>query len=173
MRMATGVRAMQAACPGKRIVVMDTCIAALKGCLAYKTVPGKPVMVMNCGNSHSMAAILRGNKILALFEHHTKILKKDPQKYVHYLTGLAAGTIDPDEVFDDEGEGAFVLETVGVEAIEAFLYTGPRRGLIEDLKFPFRCKPEIATPGGDMMMTGPVGLVDGYRKIHKLDLPLY
>jgi uncharacterized protein (DUF1786 family) len=172
MRMKGGIEYFQRHCPGKKIVVMDTCIAALRGCLAYKPVKG-PVLVLNCGNSHSMAAILKDNKILALFEHHTKILKKDPQKYVHYLTGLADGTIDPNQVFDDEGEGAFVRETVGVEAIEAFLYTGPRRGLLEGLNFPFRCKPEIATPGGDMMMTGPVGLVDGYRKIYGLDLPLY
>lgn len=173
MRMKSAVDYFQRTCPGKRIVVMDTCIAALKGCLAYKGAVKGPVLVLNCGNSHSMAAILKDNRILALFEHHTKILKKEPQKYVHYLAGLAAGTIDPEEVFGDEGEGAFVRETVGVENIEAFLYTGPRRGLLQGLQFPFACKPEIATPGGDMMMTGPVGLVDGFRKINKLDLPLY
>lgn len=173
MRMASGVQAFQRSCPGKRMVVMDTCIAALRGCLAFRSGVKGPVMVLNCGNSHSMAAVIKNQRIVALFEHHTKVLKKSPQKYVHYLTGLAAGTIDPDEVFADEGEGAFVRETVGVENIEAFLYTGPRRGLLEGLAFPFRCAPQIATPGGDMMMTGPVGLIDGYRRVYGLDLPLY
>ena len=172
MRMATGVQAYQRACPGKRIVVMDTCVAALRGCLAFRPTRG-PALVLNCGNSHSMAAVIKDHRIVALFEHHTKILKKEPQKYVRYLTGLVDGTIDAQEVFDDEGEGAFVKEAVGLENIEAFLYTGPRRGLLEGLQFPFRCPPTIATPGGDMMMTGPVGLIDGYRKIFGLDLPLY
>jgi uncharacterized protein (DUF1786 family) len=172
MRMQAGVDAFKAACPGKKIVVMDTCIAAMRGCLAYKPTRG-PAMVLNCGNSHSMAGIIVDNRIVALFEHHTKFLKKDPQKYVYYLTGLADGTIDPQEVFDDEGEGAIVREKVGIENITDFLYTGPRRGLLDGLNFPFRCKPEIAVPGGDMMMTGPVGVVDGYRKVFGLDLPLY
>jgi uncharacterized protein (DUF1786 family) len=171
MRMASGVRAFRERCPGKRIVVMDTCIAALRGCLTYRPIAG-PVLVLNCGNSHSMAAIIRNRRIVALFEHHTKILKRDPSRYVHYLTGLADGSIDAQEVFDDDGEGAFALETVGVDAIQAFLYTGPRRGLLEGLEFPFRCRPEVATPGGDMMMTGPVGLVDGFRTAYRLDLPL-
>lgn len=173
MRMKSGVEAIARSCPGKRVVVMDTCVAALRGCLAFKGPVQGPVMVLNCGNSHSMAAILKGNRIVALFEHHTKILKKAPQKYVKYLTGLADGSIDPDEVFADDGEGAFVKEVVGTGNIEAFLYTGPRRGLLDGLTFPFPCAPTIATPGGDMMMTGPVGLVDGFRKRFGLELPLY
>ena len=173
MRMHEGVQSFQRTLPGKRIVVMDTCVAALKGCLAFRPEVKGPVLVLNCGNSHSMAAIIRDNRIVALFEHHTKILKKKPEKYVHYLTGLADGTIDAQAVFDDDGEGAFVREIVGIENVAAFLYTGPRRGLLEGLKFPFTCAPQIATPGGDMMMTGPVGLIEGFRKVYGLDLPLY
>lgn len=173
MRMGDAVSRFRTRCGDKRIVAMDTCIAALKGCLVTRPSVKGPVLVLNCGNSHSMAAIVRDNRVLALFEHHTRILKRDPSKYVHYLKALADGTIDSEEIYESEGEGAFVSEAVGIGAIEAFLYTGPRRGLIEGLEFPFRCRPEIATPGGDMMMTGTVGLIDGFRKAYGLDLPLY
>ncbi|MBI4861509.1 MAG: hypothetical protein HY815_14800 [Candidatus Riflebacteria bacterium] len=172
MRMHCALEYFKEHSPDKKIVMMDTCMAALKGSLLVCPEVKGPVAILNCGNSHSMGAVIRENRILALFEHHTKILKKNPQRYVHYVTGLAAGTISSEEIFREDGEGAFIFEKVGVDAIEAFFYTGPRRGLLDGLSFPFRCKPQIATPGGDMMMTGTVGLVDAFRKAHRLDLPL-
>lgn len=164
MRMHSSLRYVRERYPWMKVLFLDTCIAALRGCIASDPAITGPTLVLNVGNSHSMAAVLQGNRIVAFFEHHTRMMKKDPQKYVHYLTKLVAGDLTNQEVFDDGGEGCFVFEKVGVENLQNFLYTGPRRGIIESLDFPFQCKPRVAAPGGDMMMTGPVGLVEAYYR---------
>ena len=165
-RMKSAVDYVRERYPEKKMVLMDTCVAAVRGCLASVPDRGGASLVLNVGNSHSMAALVRDNKVLGFFEHHTKMLKKDPQKYVHYLSRLVDGSLTNREVYDDGGEGCFIFESVGHENLSQFLYTGPRRLLLEGLEFPFPCQPTIAVPGGDMMMTGPVGLVDGYATVY-------
>ncbi|MBI4872443.1 MAG: hypothetical protein HY814_12855 [Candidatus Riflebacteria bacterium] len=160
--------------PGSPLVVSDTCVAALLGCLSprggYAPAPGEIDLVMNLGNSHTMAAILRDGEVLAILEHHTYELEDRLPNLPRFLGQLADGSIDSAEVMADEGEGAIVREAVGTAAIRRFLVTGPRRHLAAELPFPFACSPQFVAPAGNMMITGCLGLVDGFYH-HLVDAP--
>ena len=155
-RMISGVQASKRQLPNARVVMMDTSPAAIVGSLLDPSVIGlDPVMAINVGNGHTMAALISRNRILAIFEHHTGML--DPRKLGRMLICLANGKLTNRGVFKDGGHGAIYLEEPsGINSIEAFLVTGPNRSMIEgsDLEYTY------AAPGGDMMMTGPIGLIE-------------
>lgn len=152
--------------PGCPFVVADTCVAALLGCVSplggYAPAPGQLDLVLNLGNGHTMAGILRDGEVLALFEHHTHDLELRPGNLPRFLGQLAEGTIRGDEVVADAGEGALVREAVGAANLSRFLVTGPRRRLALEQPFPFACRPEFAAPAGNMMITGCLGLLGGF-----------
>lgn len=130
------------------ILLMDTGPAAILGSLEDECVKEKKRSVcINVGNAHTIAMSLNEGHIAGVFEHHTKLL--DKQKLETYITKLADGTLTFKEVFDDGGHGALVTSTNEPEIISV---TGPNRGKMKGLGV-------FAAPAGDMMMTGPVGLV--------------
>ena len=108
-------------------------------------------IVMDVGNGHTLAASIEDGKIKGIFEHHTSSLT--PEKIEYYLKKLADATITHEEVHEDHGHGAWALESI--TEIEKVMVTGPRRGLMEEVQFPVY----NAAPAGDVMMTGPVGLI--------------
>jgi len=130
------------------ILLMDTGPAAVLGSLEDEHVKEKKkVMCINVGNAHTIAMSLNDGQIAGVFEHHTHLL--DKQKLDSYIKKLSDGTITFKEVFDDGGHGALAREANQPEIIAM---TGPRRGEMKGLGI-------FAAPAGDMMMTGPVGLV--------------
>jgi uncharacterized protein (DUF1786 family) len=130
------------------ILIMDTGAAAVLGALEDERVKGKSrVICVNVGNAHTIAMSLHEGQIAGVFEHHTHLL--DKARLEQYLQKLAAGTLSFKEVFDDGGHGALVREANEPELIAV---TGPGRSKMAGLG-PF------AAPAGDMMMTGPVGLI--------------
>lgn len=148
--------------PGARVLVMDTAPAAVAGCLAdppvASRVPGN-LLLVNAGNGHTLACILSGGKVVGVLEHHTHRL--DPGAFAGYLHLFCDGEARDEDPFMAEGHGLFYLaEPPGWEALDLVAVTGPNRGMLEgtglDLYFP--------APGGDMMMTGPLGLVLAYRE---------
>lgn len=130
------------------ILLMDTGPAAVLGSLEDERVKAKKKrMCINVGNAHTIAMSLNETRIIGVFEHHTKYL--DKQKLGYYLDKLSQGTITFKEVFDDGGHGALAIEKNQPEIISV---TGPKRGRMKGLGI-------FSAPGGDMMMTGPVGLI--------------
>jgi uncharacterized protein (DUF1786 family) len=130
------------------ILLMDTGPAAVLGSLEDERIKEKErVMCINVGNAHTIAMSLNGNRILGIFEHHTRLL--DKQKLDYYIKKLSEGTITNKEVFDDDGHGALVL---GENKPDVISLTGPKRAKMKGLGI-------FAAPAGDMMMTGPVGLI--------------
>jgi uncharacterized protein (DUF1786 family) len=109
-------------------------------------------VVIDIGNGHTLAASIENGKIKGIFEHHTGSLT--PEKIEIYIKKLADATITHDEIHDDHGHGAWVLEPI--TNIEKVLVTGPRRELMDKVPLPVY----NATPAGDVMMTGPVGLIN-------------
>ncbi len=109
-------------------------------------------VVIDIGNGHTLAASIEDGKIKGIFEHHTGSLT--PEKIEIYIKKLADATITHDEIHDDHGHGAWVLEPI--TKIEKVLVTGPRRELMDKVSLPVY----NATPAGDVMMTGPVGLIN-------------
>ena len=130
------------------VLLMDTGPAAVLGSIEDERVGEKSNRIcINVGNAHTIAMSLNDNKIIGVFEHHTKML--DKQKLGYYMKKLSEGTITFKEVFDDGGHGALVM---GENQPEVISLTGPKRERMKGLGI-------FSAPGGDMMMTGPVGLI--------------
>jgi len=66
-----------------------------------------------------------------------------------------------EEVFEDGGHGLFLLgEPPGFSNIEEIVATGPNRRILEGTNLNVR----YAAPAGDVMMTGPLGLVEATKR---------
>ena len=138
--------------PGNNVLLMDTGPAAICGALTGKS--GGPVAVVNIGNGHTLAAVVAGNRMLALFEHHTRNV--DAQKMDGLIRRLCDGELGFDDIFNDGGHGCYIRQAVGFLNIESVIVTGPNRQIMEDSALDV----EFAAPHGDMMLTGCFGLVE-------------
>ena len=148
----TRMKAVSRTLSGLDPFLMDSKFASVCGATADPlTQELNSYIVMDVGNGHTLAASIEDGKIRGLFEHHTSSLT--PEKIEYYLKKLADATITHEEVHDDHGHGAWALEPIS--EIEKVVLTGPRRGLMEKVQFPIY----HAAPAGDVMMTGPVGLI--------------
>ena len=131
-----------------QVLVMDTSFSAILGCV--DEVSG-PSLVVNVGNGHTIAAILIEKKIEGLYEHHTHELT--PKKLEHDLRLFLRGELNSRKVFEENGHGAITLEPFYGD-ISVFV-TGPNRDIFKGTSFKF----VYAAPGGNTMMTGPMGLI--------------
>ncbi|MDM7912652.1 MAG: DUF1786 domain-containing protein [Methanotrichaceae archaeon] len=138
-------------------VLMDTGPAAIFGA-ALDARCKSPALIVNFGNGHTVAALLCDGRITALFEHHTSQLT--PDKLRHFLDGLCKGTLKNSQVFEEGGHGAYI-EYVPDE-IRSTLVTGPRRD--QFLSSGALNGAVAAAPGGDMMITGCLGLIEAWTK---------
>ncbi len=141
---------------GNNVLLMDTGPAAICGALTGKS--GGPVAVVNIGNGHTLAAVVAGNRMLALFEHHTSYV--DAQKMDGLIRRLCDGKLGFDDIFNDGGHGCYIRQAVGFLNIESVIVTGPNRQIMEDSALDV----EFAAPHGDMMLTGCFGLVEMFGK---------
>jgi uncharacterized protein (DUF1786 family) len=162
--MLSGVQASKRQLPDARVMTMDTSPAAIEGCLVDPSVTElDPVMAVNVGNGHTMAAIISDGRILGIVEHHTGML--DPGKLGKLLVDLTEGRVTDRDVFEDGGHGAlYVDEPPGLDGLEVIAVTGPNRSMIEGSGLEYK----YAAPGGDMMMTGPIGLVEVAKRLQPL-----
>lgn len=140
---------------GFKGIIMDTGPAVLFGALEDDYLQNKDVVgVLNFGNQHTLGGIIKNNRLVAVFEHHTVLM--NGLKAKNYLLALADGKLSNDEVFEDNGHGAFILETVGFESLEEIVILGPQKNKMHfsptDNLYP-------AAPFGDQMMAGPAGLI--------------
>ena len=133
-------------------LVMDTKFASITG-MCYDSLTSKlnSYIAIDIGNGHTTAASIEDGKIQGIFEHHTSSLT--PESLENYLRRLADGIITNEEVYNDHGHGAHVIN--GISEIEKVIVTGPKRELIEKTSLDWH----HASPGGDVMMTGTVGLI--------------
>ncbi len=146
---------------GKELMLMDTGSAAICGALEDATVNShynKGVVIVNLGNSHTLIAIVKNNKLLALCEHHTS--KISPEKLSSLISRLAEGSLTHQEIFDDKGHGVALANGYsGLSSLPFIAVTGPRRALSVPLKY------YQAVPHGDMMLAGCFGLLRMGRQI--------
>ncbi|MDO5849548.1 MAG: DUF1786 domain-containing protein [Methanobrevibacter sp.] len=133
-------------------LIMDTKFASIAG-MQYDEIAEdlNSYVVIDIGNGHTTAASIEDGKIQGLFEHHTSNL--DGESLNKYITKLANGTITNKEIYEDHGHGAHVLNPIS--KLEKVIVSGPKRELIEDSGLDWH----HACPGGDVMMTGTVGLI--------------
>ena len=133
-------------------LIMDTKFASIAG-MCYDEVASKlsSFIAIDIGNGHTTAASIEDGKIQGIFEHHTSSLTGESLE--RYIKRLASGEITHEEVHEDHGHGAHVLNPIS--KIEKVIVSGPKRELIEKTNLDWH----HAAPGGDVMMTGTVGLI--------------
>lgn len=137
------------------LLLLDTGAAAAIGSLEDREVARRPHrLLVNMGNSHTLAFHMDGNSILGLMEHHTGGVTRHSLE--GYLEKLSRGVLESDDVFNDGGHGSFIMRA---KRGRPFLsVTGPRRLLMRQS----RLTPYFAAPYGDMMLTGCFGLLRAF-----------
>ena len=101
----TRMAAARALLPGA--TVMDTGAAGVWGALEDPRVAAEAergAILVNLGNMHTFAILLRGRRMLGLFEHHTHLLTT--ARLAELVAGLRAGTLDFETIFAEDGHGA-------------------------------------------------------------------
>jgi uncharacterized protein (DUF1786 family) len=147
LRMRSAVKAVRRTSSAP-VLLMDTSFSAILGCVDEVTGPS---LIVNVGNGHTVAALLIGGKMEGLYEHHTHELT--PKRLEHDLRFFVRGELSNKEVFEGNGHGVITLRPYKGE-VSVFV-TGPNRDLFKDTSFKFI----YAAPGGNTMMTGPMGLI--------------
>ncbi len=134
-------------------LLMDTCTAAVWGALEDEYVAShreKGLTLVNLGNQHTLAVLLKGSRIYGLFEHHTGIMS--PSELNSFLNKLKSGVLTHQEVFDSGGHGCYISKDYE-GSFDFTAVTGPQRHLARELGY------YQAAPYGDMMLSGCFGLV--------------
>lgn len=148
----TRMKAVLNSLKGYKSTLMDSKFASICGATCDDYVKDlESYIIMDIGNGHTLAAACEDGKIIGVFEHHTRALT--PKKLQNLTLKLEKGTITHEEVHDDAGHGAWV--TGPMSKCECIVATGPLRGLLKQTDF----KVHNAAPAGDVMMTGPAGLI--------------
>ena len=137
---------------GCEVLMMDTSFAAILGCLEESN----SSMFVNVGNSHTLIAMISEERIVGLLEHHTSCLT--PEKLDDLLVRFMRGEVTSREILADGGHGAIILSS-GLKENEEIVVTGPNRGMLKTSSLNIR----FAAPHGNMMLTGPFGLVRGAK----------
>jgi uncharacterized protein (DUF1786 family) len=137
-------------------ILMDTGPAAIIGALCDPEVARHQetgLTIVNVGNMHTLAFLIKGDKIWGMFEHHTKMMT--PEKLAYLLARLQQGKLTQEEIYQDGGHGGTISSHYSnlPSPFEFVSVTGPNRRLAEILN------PYFAVPYGDMMLSGCFGLV--------------
>jgi uncharacterized protein (DUF1786 family) len=155
LRMKSAIQASKRELPESKVLVMDTSLVALKGCsLEPMVVKDNAILAVNFGNEHTLAAILIGNVVIGMMEHHTELLTT--KKIASFLNKFIVGELTNKEMYDNGGHGVFFTSKFHKTKIDSIVVTGPNRNLIKNTGLDYI----FAAPAGDMMMTGPIGLVE-------------
>ena len=141
--------------------LMDTGAAAVLGAVGDPVVAAAAAddgaILVNVGNMHTFATLLKGQRLYGLFEHHTGGIT--PEIIAGLVSGLRDATLDTErfrESFD--GHGAALDPAYRQTGPFSFVaVTGPNRRLARGLGY------HEAAPHGDMMLAGAWGLVAGVR----------
>ena len=155
----TRMAAVRRAHPG--VYLMDTGAAAVLGALGDPVVAAvaatEGAILVNVGNMHTFATLVRGRRLYGLFEHHTGgITAAIIGALVDRLRDATLDTARFRERFDGHG-AALDLTYRDVGPFTFVAVTGPHRRLARGLGY------HEAAPHGDMMLAGSWGLVAGVR----------
>lgn len=158
----TRMRAVAEALPGA--LLMDTCTAGMRGALLdpeAQKYRDTGLTVVNVGNAHTFAALVQGERLLGIYEHHTGLLT--PAKLADHLRRFQEGELKHEEIFADEGHGCAIHPDYRrLSPFRFTVITGPQRTLARNWPGVF------AAPLGDMMLTGCFGLADAWLEVNHL-----
>jgi uncharacterized protein (DUF1786 family) len=150
------------------VYLMDTGAAAVLGVrgdpIAREHIDSSGAVVVNVGNMHTFAALVKGDRLYGLFEHHSHGMTADLLDRL--VSSLRQGTLDPasfHKMFDGHG-AAYTDDYIREGPFEYVVITGPNRGIAHGLSY------HEAAPFGDMMLTGCFGLIEGVRRHQQTDI---
>lgn len=150
----TRMRAAAASLAGvPRVMAADTGPAALYGALDESA---RDAILVNVGNGHTVCAVALDGRLAGVYEHHTGRL--DRERLERDLSSFLAGKLTGAEVREAGGHGAALAGPVPA-GLPVYV-TGPHRELLAGSSLPV----SFPAPFGDIMLTGPVGLVRAYRR---------
>jgi uncharacterized protein (DUF1786 family) len=154
--------------PAAEIYVMDSGMAAIVGAAMDGAARGKEsVLLLDIATSHTVGASMRGEELAGFFEYHTRDITRE--RLENLLVELADGQLSHRQILAEGGHGAFLRRSIGFNAIEAIIATGPRRKLVAGSRLPIT----YGAPWGDNMMTGTVGLLEALRRRKGLEPIVY
>lgn len=149
----TRMRSVREILPGA--VLTDTGTAALLGIMAdpmVKPYLNQGILAVNIGNSHTLVAAIRGERVYGIFEQHTSMLNVD--SLAKFIQRFQSTELTNTEVYEQGGHGATLHPDMG-PGWQFITVTGPRRSLAKPLNW------YEAAPYGDMMLTGCFGILVG------------
>lgn len=156
--------------PQQEVFMIDTGVAAILGASLDPHLSGcRHSIVVDIGNSHTLAAVVSGGIIAGFFEYHTNSLS--PQGLGKLLVHLGDGDLRHQEVIAQGGHGAYIRSCPGFERIERIVVTGPRRGLFL-LQHEHDFEICEGAPLGDNMMTGAAGILEAINRRRGLGMVL-
>lgn len=164
----TRMEAVAAQVPGSYL--MDTGAAAVLGSLGdpvvARAVRDQGAILVNVGNMHTFATLVKGSRLYGLFEHHTGGITAEI--IADLVERLRNGTIDSSRFTTDfDGHGAALDLSYRDEGPFQFVsLTGPNRAIARPLGY------HEAAPHGDMMLAGAYGLVEGVLRSQSTGLSL-
>ena len=91
----TRMAAVAEVLPG--VMLMDTCAAGVRGALLDPQARGhldRGLTVINVGNAHTFAALVRGDRLWGIYEHHTGLLS--PEKLWDHVARFQQGRLTND-----------------------------------------------------------------------------
>ena len=136
-------------------ILTDTGTSALLGIMADPLVKphlSKGILAINIGNSHTLVAAIREDRVYGIFEHHTSMF--DLKTLAKFTQRFRSTELTNAEVFEQGGHGA-TLHPEMKPGWDFIAVTGPRRSMAKPLNW------YEAAPYGDMMLTGCFGLLSG------------
>ncbi len=153
----TRLKAVGEALPGA--ILADTASAALLGALLDPAaLEGRRtgLIVVNVGNGHTVAFLVKNERVKGVYEHHTSLL--DRPRLADHLARFPKGELSHEEVKSSNGHGCRVIEPGEYPLV---IITGPKRRLAEGLG-------RLAMVHGDMMLTGCFGLLEAAKLLGAL-----
>jgi len=154
----TRMKAVQVDCPNA--LVMDTTMSAIQGALCDPVVDErskKGALIINMGNQHCLAAMVKEGRVWGIFEHHTGAMNNE--SLPRFMDRFVKGDLSDEDVFEDGGHGCFIHpDRPAGNGWEFIVLTGPMRHLGECLG------GYLASPWGNMMLAGSFGLVKTYME---------
>ncbi|MCG6880235.1 MAG: DUF1786 domain-containing protein [Deltaproteobacteria bacterium] len=141
-------------------LLMDTGASAIVGALLDPWVAEKSregITLINIGNEHILAALVKGERVWGIYEHHTSLMT--PEKLALHLERFRIEDLTNQEILDEMGHGCHILPGAAKQRpFSHVAITGPNRENFASLG------GHMAAPFGDMMLTGCFGLVKAVRE---------
>ncbi|AET66072.1 hypothetical protein Desor_0365 [Desulfosporosinus orientis DSM 765] len=149
----TRMRSVREIVPGA--ILTDTGTAALLGIMADDYVKphlNQGILAVNVGNSHTLVAAIRGERVFGIFEQHTSMLNTESLSQL--IRRFQAAELTNAEIYEQGGHGS-ALHPEMSPGWNYIAVTGPRRSMVKSLNW------YEAAPYGDMMLTGSFGILAG------------